>query len=264
MLDNASRSGAKALPVVIYGLFAYLAFQVSFVYLALFLANLWVPYTVDAGRSSSPGLAVAINVGLLLLFGIQHSVMPRASFKRWYYRHLPRATERSTYVAASSLALLLTCWFWQPLGAETVLWQLTGPAQVAAWVLFAAGFGLLFASSFMLSHTELTGLQQVFDHFRGRQPRQQEFRTPGVYRFVRHPIQTGVLIAFWATPTMTVSHLVFALGMTLYVLIGLYFEEKDLVRAFGERYLNYRLQVPKLWPRLVPRLGQRPVPSRQS
>lgn len=240
----------------IYGVFAYLLFLASSLYAIGFVGNMLVPKSIDSGARSSLGEALLVNTFLIALFGVQHSVMARAGFKRWWTRLVPPAIERSTYVLFSSLLLFSLFWQWRPLTER--IWFVDH--VVAAGVLHAAfwmGWGLLVVSTFLLSHWELLGLAQVLARFRGREPAaspaigtdtKSELRTPSLYRWVRHPIYFSFLLAFWATPDMTAGHLLFALGMTLYVLIGIWFEERDLVRHFGDAYRRYREQVPALVP----------------
>ena len=236
---------------LLYAVGCYLAFQASFAYFVLFLNNLWVPVGIDTGVSRAWPVALAINLGLVALWGLQHSVMARRRFKQWWTKLVPAHTERATYCLASALALTVLCVGWSPLPG--VIWdvQIVG----LRWAIYGVAFlawTLLLAATFEIDHFELFGIKQSAYALTGRELPQPTFRTRLIYRVVRHPIQTGVFFGMWATPTMTTSHLVFALSMTAYIFVGLYFEERDLVRQFGERYRRYIAQVPKLipgWPR---------------
>jgi len=195
---------------------------------------------------------VLVNAALLGFFAVQHSGMARPGFKRWWTRIVPEPIERSTYVLFASLALVLFFWLWRPLSG--IVWSVeTDAAHIALWALFTLGWGLVLLATFMISHAHLFGVRQVQDYAREREPLEPEFQTPGLYRHMRHPIMAGFLIAFWATPRMTVGHLLFALATTGYILLALQLEERDLVRAFGDRYESYRSRVPMFVPR--PALG---------
>lgn len=232
---------------LVYGALNYLVFLAVFGYAVGFVANVAVPRTVDVGPSGSVGRAVAVDVVLLGLFALQHSVMARPAFKRWLTRVVPRAIERSTYVLASNLVLALLFWQWHPIPA--VVWDVSAPAARAAlWVLFWLGWGIALTSTFMISHLDLFGLRQVYLAWRGRPYRGVEFRAPALYRLVRHPLMLGFVIAFWATPTMTAGHLLFAVATTGYILIALRLEERDLIAALGDEYRQYRAAVPMLIP----------------
>jgi protein-S-isoprenylcysteine O-methyltransferase Ste14 len=235
-----------------YGLLAYAVFFGTFVYTIGFVDGFLVPRTIDSGPPASLALALAVDCGWFVLFAIQHSGMARASFKRRWTRIVPARAERSTYVLVSALMLLLLVALWRPI--PTAVWRIDAPAARAAVVaLSLAGWTLVLLSSFAMDHFELFGLRQVFDAARGREPSKPVFRTPVLYRVVRHPLYLGFLIAFWSTPTMSVGHLVFALGMTAYLCIGIHFEERDLVRTFGDEYRAYRQRVPSLFPMLTRR-----------
>jgi len=253
---DASTSRAGGAFALAYGLFSYVLFLASFgLYWVAFLADRWVPITVNQrpGEAASPALAVAIDLALVLLFGLQHSVMARPVFKRWWTRHVPPAVERSTYVLLASVFLTLLMLLWQPL--PEVVWQVDSPTgQAVLWTLFALGLPVCVVASFQIDHFDLFGLRQVWLRFRGRAYTPPEFTEPWLYRVVRHPIQLGVLLLLWPLPTMTVGHLLLASSMTIYILIGLYFEERDLVAGFGERYRAYRRRVPGLVPLPLGRL----------
>jgi methanethiol S-methyltransferase len=241
--------------IVIYGLASYLVFSLSFAYMVAFIGNFWVPKTIDRGLDSAgseSGLAssILINVALLGAFAIQHTVMARPAFKRRWTRVIPAACERSTYVLISSLLLILMFWQWRPIA--TTIWHVGGPA--AAILIGVSGIGWLIAlaSTHLIDHFELFGLRQVFGALRGAAARVSPFKTPLLYRLVRHPLMLGLLLAFWAAPHMTAGHLLFAAMMTAYILIGVRFEERDLVAEFGATYEQYRQRVPMLLPRLLP------------
>ena len=233
---------------LLYGAFAYASLTLVVMYCVGFACNFPVPLAIDAGRPPDAPGAAAVNVALLALFGLQHSVMARPGFKSWLKRHVATDLERSTYVILSSATLALVMWQWRPL--PSVVWQVDASwGRTALWVLFAAGWALAMAATFFTDHFELLGLKQAFAYFRGRPHAPGEFRERAVYRWVRHPIMLGQLVAFWATPTMTVGHLLFAAVMLIYILIGLYFEERDLVATHGDAYRDYRDRTPKLIPR---------------
>ena len=229
-----------------YALAAYAFFFVVFLYAIAFVGDLPVPRTIDAGPASPVGSALVIDVLLLGVFAVQHSVMARPAFKRAWTRVVPASVERSTYVVASSLALALLFWGWRPIGGA--VWNLTGSAALALWGLFILGWLVVLASTFMLSHFELFGLTQAWAAFRDRAAPVMAFRTPLLYGLVRHPIMLGFVIAFWATPRMTLGHLLFALATTGYILIALQFEEADLTAVFGQAYADYRQRTPMLIP----------------
>jgi methanethiol S-methyltransferase len=232
---------------VLYGMGAYGLFLVTTLYAMGFVGNLVVPKTIDSG-AAGPVLQSVIIDGLLLgLFAVQHSVMARQGFKQWWTRVVPRPVERSTFVLFASLVLLLLFWQWRPI--PDPVWTVRGP--VTAMILtaiFWGGWLMLLASTFMISHFELLGLSQVFAHLLGREPAAPAFRAPMLYRHVRHPIYLSFLVAFWATPSMTVGHLLFAVATTAYVLIAIQLEERDLIRLFGDQYRRYRASVAMLVP----------------
>jgi protein-S-isoprenylcysteine O-methyltransferase Ste14 len=240
----------RALLSIVYGLAAYLAFSATLLWFIGFSGNLLVPRSIDIGGA---GLAwpqaLAIDLSLVLLFGLQHSVMARRGFKRWWTRVVPPVVERSTYVVASSLVLALVMLLWVPI-ATPVAWRVEGPAAALLWTGFGLGWAITALSTFLLDHFELFGLRQVFTTSTGRRAPTPEMRTPLLYRHVRHPLYLGFLITFWSVPVMTLGHLVFSLGMSAYVLAGIAFEERDLVQQFGERYRVYRRQVGMLLPRI--------------
>ena len=236
----------KRLAIFLYGVISYAVFFVTFLYGIGFIGNLWVPKSIDSPRDVGLGTALLINLGLLALFAVQHSVMARPAFKRWWTRIVPESAERATYVLFSSLALIVLFWFWQPMGG--VVWSITSPAGInAMYAIYAAGWLLLLYVTFLIDHFDLFGLRQVWLQLVSRPFTPISFKTPWLYRQVRHPLYVGWLMIFWATPTMTVAHLVFAIMTTAYILIAIQFEEHDLIAAHPE-YAEYRKRVPSLIP----------------
>lgn len=230
-----------------YGAAAYLLFLAVFLYLVAFLGNFWVPRTVDHGLSAPIGQAVLVNMVLLGVFGLQHSVMARSGFKARWTRLVPPPIERSTYVMLSNVVLVLLYWQWRTMPA--VIWEVELPAgRLALWTLFWLGWAVALASTFMINHFDLFGLRQVYLAWRARPYTDLDFRVRFFYRLVRHPLMLGFVIAFWAVPTMTAGHLLFSIVMTGYILIATQFEERDLVAALGDEYRDYRRQVPMLLP----------------
>ena len=234
-----------------YGVASYLAFLAAFLYAVGFVGDLLVPKSIDSGRSDSLPLAILVDSLLLLLFAVPHSVMARPAFKRWWTRFVPPPIERSTYVLVASLSLGLLYWQWRPIPA--VVWHIENPiGRSAVFAVFWTGWVLVLVSSFLIDHFDLFGLRQVYLYASGREYTPPAFRTPGLYRYVRHPLMLGFLLAFWAIPTMTVGHLLFAAATTAYILLALRLEERDLVTFHGEQYESYRRQVGMLLP--LPRL----------
>lgn len=255
----------KRIAILLFGLVAYVVFFATFLYLIAFTGNLqatplvqWlpvlpalVPASVDIGGAATPtALALAINLGLVLLFGLQHSVMARMGFKAWLKQHLPESAERSVYVLLASAVLMFLFWQWRPM--PLVLWAGTSvAAQAVGWGVFALGFAVVLLSTFLIDHFDLFGLRQVWRQFTGQAAAAHRFTTPLFYRLVRHPLYLGFILALWGGPVMTVGHLVFAASLTAYILIAIRLEERDLVRQLGHRYESYRQQVPMLVPGLA-------------
>jgi protein-S-isoprenylcysteine O-methyltransferase Ste14 len=236
----------KRLAIFLYGIVSYAVFFATFLYGIGFIGNLWVPKSIDSPRDVALGTALAVNLGLLALFAVQHSVMARPAFKRWWTRIVPEPAERATYVLFSSLALIVLFWFWQPMGG--VVWSITSEAGVdTMYAIYAAGWLLLLYVTFLIDHFDLFGLRQVWLQLVGKPFTPVTFKTPWLYRQVRHPLYVGWLMIFWATPTMTVAHLVFAIMTTAYILIAIQFEEHDLIVAHPE-YADYKRRVPALIP----------------
>ena len=233
---------------LLYGVVAYTVGLGSIVYAIGFVANLVVPKSIDIGGTSLPWQqAIVINLALLTVFALQHSVMARPGFKRWWARIVPESVERSTYVLAAGLVLAALFRYWEPIPAT--VWSVEEPSvRVLLTVIYFAGYGVLVLSTFLIDHFNLFGLSQVFNAWRGRTTTEPSFRTPFLYKLVRHPIYLGLLMAFWAAPDMTVGHLLFSVATTGYILIGIALEERDLVAIHGDTYRNYRRRVRALLP----------------
>jgi methanethiol S-methyltransferase len=245
--------------ILFYAIVSYAVFLASFVYAVGFVGNYIVPKSIDVGGATSLSGAVVVNLLLLGLFAIQHSLMARRAFKQWWARIFPVACQRSTYVLLSSLILLLLFWQWRPIPSP--VWQIGG---IAAWLLIGVywlGWLIVLASTFMIDHFDLSGLRQAFFALRGAELPGQSFKTPLLYKIVRHPLMLGFLLVFWATPEMTAGHLLFAIMTTAYILVGLQFEERDLIAQFGTTYQQYRRRVPMLLPRVF---GRRETEDREA
>jgi methanethiol S-methyltransferase len=247
-----SRAGRTA--ALLYGLLCYLVFLVVLLYAIAFVGNFWSVlgwnadwmHGMDRGRSAPLADALVVDAALLGLFAVQHSVMARGWFKRGLTRIVPSAIERSTFVLAASLCLALLFWQWRPIGS--VVWSVDGPLATLLVVVSLTGWLIVAASTYMIDHFDLFGLRQVLDAFRGRTPAESKFATPAFYRLVRHPIYLGFIVAFWATPVMTVGHLVFAAATTGYILVAIQLEERDLIARYGDSYRDYRRRVAMLVP----------------
>lgn len=231
----------------LYGLASYVVFFVSFLYAIGFVEGLVVPKTIDTGTVGSMAEAFIVNLLLMSLFAVQHSVMARKQFKQWWTQYVPKSVERSTYVLLASLALVLLFWQWQPMPA--VVWQVDNP-QIAGAITGVSfvGWLLVLTSTFLINHFELFGLHQVANNLTGRPMPQMRFRTPVLYKMVRHPIYLGFIIAFWVAPVMTVGHMLFAAVTTAYIFVGIFLEEHDLIGLFGDEYRRYRERVSMLIP----------------
>jgi protein-S-isoprenylcysteine O-methyltransferase Ste14 len=240
---------SKRIAFFSYGTVSYLLFLATFLYAMAFIGNIAVGQTIDGIPQVPFGQALLINVALLGLFAVQHSVMARPAFKRWWTTIVPEPIERSTYVLLASAALLVLFHNWQPMGG--IIWDVQNEAsRTVLYGLFGVGWLVVLVATFLINHFDLFGMRQVWLYLIGRPYTKLGFMTPGFYRFVRHPLYLGFLIGFWATPTMTVAHLVFALTTTAYILIAIQLEEGDLVKALGTTYAEYRRQVPMLIPRV--------------
>lgn len=238
---------AKRLAFFVYGCLAYLVFLGTFLYAIAFVGGFAVPTTLDGAPGTPFMTALAIDCGLLAVFAVQHSVMARRWFKEWWTQVVPWTIERSTYVLAASLALIMLFWQWRPLGG--VVWSVDHPiGRAMLWTLFAAGWLIVLVTTFLIDHFDLFGLRQVWLPLVGKPYSRVTFRMPGPYRFVRHPLYLGFLLAFWMTPTMTLAHLVFAFATTAYILLAIQFEERDLVAEHGRAYEDYRRRVSMILP----------------
>ncbi len=233
--------------VFLYGSLSYFAFLATFLYTVGFVGNIFVPRSIDAPLEGNVVTGIAVDFALLLGFAIQHSVMARPRFKRRMTRLIPESAERSTYVLASSLALIVLFVFWRPLGGT--VWSVSEPVMVELiYGLYISGWLLLLVATFHLNHFDLFGLRQVWLNLTSNTYRPLTFRTPGLYRLVRHPLYVGWITAFWATPIMTATHLLFAVVMSVYILVAIRFEERDLIATLGSDYVDYRRRVPMLIP----------------
>ncbi len=242
------------LATLAYGVIAYVGFFGVSLYAVGFIGGFLTPTQLDGAPTHSLGVALSIDVALLAAFALQHSGMARPAFKRWWTHFVPQAAERSTYVLVSNLAVLALFVAWQPIGG--VIWATTGAVRIGIIGVYLLGWALLFYSSCLIDHFDLFGLRQVWRRFTNRAYVAPKFHTPGLYRIVRHPLYIGWLMIFWAAPTMTVAHLMFALTTTAYILGAIRLEERDLLDAFGRDYAEYRRRTPML----IPRIGRRPRP----
>ncbi|HET9418419.1 MAG TPA: isoprenylcysteine carboxylmethyltransferase family protein [Chthoniobacterales bacterium] len=238
----------------LYGLICYIIFLIAFLYAIGFVGNVVVPKNIDSGRGGPLGPALIIDTVLLSLFALQHSIMARQWFKRAWTKIVPEPVERSTYVLLASLILLLLFWQWRPMKA--IVWDVHGPnGRAVLHGLYWLGWGLVFASTYLIDHFGLFGMKQVYNYLLGKRDEPPPFKTPTLYKIVRHPLYLGFIIAFWSTPRMTAGHLFFALMTTAYILVAIQFEERDLIRFYGDSYRKYRGQVSMLFPL---RLRKRP------
>jgi len=236
---------------LLYGLAAYLVFFFTFLYAIGFVEGLWVPKTIDTGTVVPTTEALIVNLLLMSLFAVQHSVMARRQFKEWWTQYVPKSVERSTYVLSASLALVLLFWQWRPMPG--LMWQVANPsAAMAITGLSFVGWLLVLTSTFLINHFELFGVHQVVNNLAGRSMSEPRFKTPVLYKVVRHPIYLGFIIAFWAAPVMTVGHALFAAVTTAYIFVGIWLEERDLSELFGDEYRRYKERVAMLvpfWPK---------------
>lgn len=257
MPEATPASTGRRYSVFAYGVLAYVLANAVIVYAIGFLSNVFVPKTVDSGITHSIGDPLVVNLVLLGVFGLQHSIMARPWFKARWTRVVPESMERSTYVLAASLSLVVLFVGWRPLPG--VLWDFDGFPALVLWGVYLGGWLLMFWAVNMIDADDLLGLRQVRAYRDDRELTPLEFQTPALYRYIRHPLMTGFLVAFWITPHMTVGHLLFAGGMTVYILVGVNLEERDLVATFGDRYRRYRRGVPMF----VPRPWRAPWPENQ-
>jgi len=234
---------------MLFALAAYAIFFATFLCLIAFVGNIAViPRTVDIGPAAPVPSAVAIDVALIALFGLQHSIMARKGFKAWWTRVVPEPAERSVYVLMASAALIILMGFWRPI--NVMVWSITNPmGEAVLWALFALGWGIVLLSTFLLNHFELFGLQQAWLYMRGRQAEPHQLRQPMLYKWIAHPLYSGFFLAFWATPHMSYGHLLLAAGVSVYMLIAIRYEERDLTSYYGEDYTRYRSGVGMIFPR---------------
>lgn len=231
----------------LYGVISHVLFLLVFMYMVAFLGNFIVPKSIDSGAVGAFGLALIVNILLLALFTIPHTIMARPGFKQWWTTIVPKHIERSTYVMISNLLMILLMWQWQPMVG--VVWSVENPVGAfILWSLFGIGWVSIVIASFMINHFDLFGTRQVYLHLLNREYSPLEFKTRGFYNYVRHPLMVGWIVAFWSTPDMTVGHLVFAIGTTVYILIAIQIEERDLVKFHGEAYESYRRRVSMIVP----------------
>ena len=238
--------------ILAYGATAYTIFFLTFLYMIGFLANVGVGKSIDSGEPFPPGLAIIIDLFLIALFALPHSLMARPEFKKWWTQHIPKEIERSTYVLVASLLLLFLFWQWRTV--YITLWHFEQPIiRAVLWGLFLAGWGIVLLSTFLINHFDLFGLRQVWLHFKEQEYTHLPFVTPLLYKLVRHPLYTGFLLAFWATPEMSLGHFIFAAAMTAYIVLAIPYEERDLETYHGDAYAEYKRKVPKLIPFMKPK-----------
>lgn len=236
--------------VLMYGFINYNLGSLALVYLIAFLFNLYVPKGIDSGEQGSLVVAILTNLGLITLFGLQHSIMARRKFKTWLANYIPAAAERSTFMLATAVVTITLCLLWQPMPA--IIWQAENTIIYNSILTIGLlGWVMVLYATFLINHFDLFGLRQVWLYFKGKEYSHLPFKLNSLYKYVRHPIMTGVFIGIWVTPVMTAGHLLFALGMSLYIVIGVYHEEKDLIKAFGDRYLRYIRTTAKFFPQLA-------------
>jgi protein-S-isoprenylcysteine O-methyltransferase Ste14 len=232
---------------LLYGAIVYLFFLVTFLYTIGFVEGIPGIKAIDTGPTDGVWTSLTVDVLLLGVFAVQHSVMARRGFKRWWTGFIPPAVERSTYVLAASLAVALLLWQWRPI--PSIVWAVDNPSgRILLYLISALGWVTLLTSTFLINHFELFGLQQVFNYWRGARVEPAAFKTPALYKYVRHPLYLGFILAFWATPRMTQGHLLFAAATTAYIFVGIFFEERDLIAHFGDEYRRYRRRVPMILP----------------
>lgn len=246
-MQSSEASLAGRIGCFVYGLIAYVCFLVALTYAAGFVSNLVVPKGIDSGETGPTSTAMLVNALLLGLFAVQHTIMARPAFKRWWTKIIPQPIERSTFVLVTSLVFFLMFWQWRPL--PTVVWSVEAPVfRAILYACFASGFLLVLYSSFLIDHFDLFGLRQVTLHLRGKEYTHPEFAQPMLYRIVRNPLMLGFLIAFWFTPDMTQGHLLFSIMVTGYIFVGIQFEERDILKELGEDYARYRERTPMVFP----------------
>lgn len=246
---RAERASAGGLLSLAFGLACYVFFLATFLYTIGFVLDLpQLPRTIDHGGVQAPAdVAIAVNLALLAIFALQHSIMARPAFKRAWTKIVPQHLERSVFVLAATACLALLLWQWRPISDP--VWSVSDPmARFALYAVQALGWGTVLVATFLINHFEIFGLNQTFDALLGRTPADPVFRTPSLYRYVRHPLYLGFVIAFWAAPDMSVGHMLFAVGGTGYILVGIFFEERDLIAHFGQKYIDYKKRVPMLLP----------------